>query len=174
MAKKDDTKVETKAEEKARTEIEAKAIAEADAKAKAEAEAKAKVEAEAEANAELEAEAKTLGVKKTKFSVAGSRVKDKAAEAARCEKKVMSRLRKDVAKAKAKPLTPIEARKKLLLARLNNPNNQYTREQIRQFKAELHAIETGQWFKPYPGDDGKMVAWKVPKTPTNYDKFMNS
>lgn len=133
---------------------------------------KTKTKAETETNAALEAEAKTLGVKKTRFSVAGSRVKDKVAEHARCTKKVMSRLRKDVAKAKAKPLSPKEARKKLLLARLNNPNHQYTKEQIRQFKAELHAIKTDQWFEPYDGDDGKKVAWKVPSRPSNYDKFM--
>lgn len=168
-----ETKAETKAEEKARTEAEAKVITEAKAKAKAEADAKAKIKAEEKANAEIEAEAKLLGIEKTRTSVAGSRVKDKAAEAAKHEKKAVSRLSKAIAikKAEAK-MTPVEKRKRLLLARLNNPNNQYTREQLRQFKAELHAIKTGQWFEPYDGDDGKKVAWKVPSQPSNYDKFM--
>lgn len=185
MAPKQDTvpkpeKAKAEAAAKARAEAEAKAKSEAE-KAKAEAEEKAKVEAEAErlaaeakANAELEAEAKALGIKKTRTSVAGARVKDKAVEQAKHDKKAMSRLRKDVAKAKAPPLSPEEARKKLLLARLNNPNNQYTREQIRQFKAELHAIKTDQWFPPRTEPDGTKVAWKVPERPSNYDRFMNS
>lgn len=133
---------------------------------------KAKAETQAEADAKLKAEAKMLGVPITRSSVAGARVKDKAAAQALHDQKAMSRLRKDVAKAKAKPLSPKEARKKLLLARLNNTQHQYTREQIRQFRAELHAIKTDQWFEPYLGGDGKMVAWKVPKKMTNYEKFM--
>jgi len=142
------------------------------AKQSAKAKTEEKAKTQAEVDAELEAEAKRLGVKKTRSSVAGARVKDKAAAQKKHDAKAMSRLRKDVAKAKAKPLSPEEARKKLLLARLKNPNHQYTREQIRQFKAELHAIKTGQWFEPYDGDDGKKVAWKVPAQPSNYDKFM--
>lgn len=173
MAKGQNT--QPKAETKARTKAEAKAIAEAAAKVKAEAEAKAKAEAEAEDAVRIEAEAKTLGIKKTRSSVAGSRVKDKVAEAAKHEKKAISRLKRGIAvkKAEAK-MTVVEKRKRLLLARLNNPNNQYTREQIRQFKAELHAIETDQWFPPRTEPDGTIVAWKVPEMPTNYDKFMNS
>lgn len=181
-------KPETKAEEKARAEAEAKVNVEAKAKSKAE----AKAQAEAEAAAKIEAEAKTLGIKKTRTSVAGSRVKDKVAEAAKHKKKAISRLAKAIAikKGQAKEDAEIRdsaateeeaeaeikarARKKLLSARLRNSNNQYTREQIRQFKAELHAIATGRWFPPYEGDEGKKIAWKVPKKPTAYDRFMNS
>lgn len=123
----------------------------------------------------LEEEAKTLGLKKSRTSVAGSRVKDKPAEIVRCAKKANSRLRKDVARVKAEAkLTVEEKRKRLLTARLNNSNNQYTKEQIRQFKAELHAIKTGQWFAPTTDAEGKIIAWKVPKQPSNYDKFMAS
>ena len=165
----------TRAEVREEAEIKAKAQAEAEQEVKAEQEMAKRQQAEADAqtNRELEERARTLGVKPSKVSVAGSRVKDKGVEAKIHHKIAMKRLDNRIKKKKDEAgLDVKEKRKRLLEARLNTPGTRCTAEQRRQYKAELHAIKTGVWFAPERDAEGKLRCWKLPKKMSNYDKFM--
>ena len=47
-----------------------------------------------------------------------------------------------------KELTEVEARKKLLLARLRNPGSKYTLAQRQTWRRELALMEQGRWTRP--------------------------
>ena len=142
MAKQDDIKA------KAQAEAEAKVKAEAEAKKKVDAKLKAEADAKADAEAELEEEAKTLGVKRSRTSFLTTKTKEekKDAEIAYHEKQGDIRLKKRIKKAKAKPLTPQQSRKKQIKAMLTHRQN-YPNAVIAQAKWELAQMNLVTWKK---------------------------
>lgn len=91
--------------------------------------------------------------------------------AEREKNRTANRLAKQQAEAK---MTPKQKRKRLLLARLANPNNQYTKEQLLHYRAELKAMKLGQWFEPYIDSEGRRRCWKLPAKQTAIERFLNS
>ena len=128
---------------------------------------------QARADEAMDREAASLGITASKVHVgAGKGIKDPIAEAARHAGLIKKRVENRIKKAKKADLSPKQARKKLLTARLKT-DRIYTPEQVRQFKFELRAIENDTWFEPKRRLDGKVNCVKAPKGQSNFEKIMN-
>jgi uncharacterized protein involved in exopolysaccharide biosynthesis len=125
-----------------------------------------------EKDTNIDEEAKRLGVNKSRISFLGSKSKDPGKEMKVHNDMAEKRVKNRIDKAKAKKLSKVEARKKLLKTRLKSKSTMYTREQRQQMRWELKRIEDGSWFPPR-FEDGKIIACKMPKVKTEYDRIMD-
>lgn len=111
----------------------------------------------------LDREAASLGVKISKVTIGGGKgVKNPEAELKRHEGLIRQRTENRIKKKKAKPVSPMQARKVLLTARLASTSI-YTREQVRQMKFELRAIKNKSW----------KMGMRAPKKESVFQEVMN-
>lgn len=176
---KDEGKKEALTEQES-AQIRARARAEAELKVRKEEEQRKAEEATIRQKEEerLQQDAASLGVKASKVSVAGSRVKDTALESAKQHGNVINRIQNRVEKKKEdEKLTTRQKRLRLLRARLQ-PGSRCTIEEKRQARLEIQAIksrlprEEGGWFEPYRDEEGKMHCWRAPRRKSNYERIM--
>ena len=116
-------------------------------------------------------EAKTLGIKPSRFGSLSSKSKDPATDRQKWQDRADQRLANRVKKAKKKSLSPAQARKKLLEARLANPNSQVTKEQRSQARFELDLIRQKKWLEPVLVNGQLTSRAKMPRGKTALEKF---
>lgn len=129
-------------------------------------------EPQEKADDKMEREAKSLGVTTSKVTIgAGKAIKDPVAEAKRHEALIRQRTLNRIEKKKAKPLTPMQARKKLLTTRLAS-KTEYTQEQVRQMRFELRAIKGKNWEPPNIDKEGVKSGTRAPRKKSGYEAIM--